>query len=161
MGVAPALGRTIAVADHAEGANTVAVLTHRTWTARFGGDPAIVGSTITLSDTPYTVIGIMPPSFAYPSPDGEMWVPLSVIPESGIPRLREVRFLSVVGRMKAGVSIDAAKASLDTVAARLASEYPDTNRQLTEVRVVPLQKQLTDGVQAGLLALLGRWARCC
>ena len=153
--VAPLLGRPIALADHAEGDNTVAVLSYSTWQARFGGDSAIVGSTITLSDTPYTVIGVMPAGFDYPSTEGEVWVPLSVIPESGVPRRRVVRFLHAVGRLAPGVTVEGARADLGTVAKRLAAEYPDSNEQLTEVSIVPLRDQMTGDSRTGLLTLLG------
>jgi predicted permease len=155
MGTAPLLGRTIGPNDVREGANAVVVLSFRSWQERFGGEPGIVGSTIALSDSPYTVIGVMPRSFAYPSRDAEIWVPLSLIPESGIPRLRQVRFLAVVGRLAPGVTIDEAQASLATVTRRLSEEYPDSNGQLTDVRLVPLHEQMTGDSQRGLLALLG------
>ncbi len=155
LAVAPLLGRPIVVADHAEGDNAVAVLSYGTWQTRFAGDAAIVGSTITLSDTPYIVIGVMPATFDYPSAEGELWVPLSVIPESGVPRRRGVRFLHAVGRLAPGVTMEAAQADLDTVAKRLAAEYPDSNDELTEVRIVPLHDQVTGDARTGLLTLLG------
>jgi len=155
LGVAPLLGRPIALADHAEGDNAVAVLAYSTWQARFGGDSDVIGSTITLSDTPYTVIGVMPPTFDYPSSEGELWVPLSVIPESGVPRRRFVRFLHVVGRLAPGVSMEAAQADLSIVVKRLATEYPDSNEQLTDVSIVPLHDQVTGDARTGLLILLG------
>ncbi len=155
LGTPPLRGRTLQLGDHVDGKNAVAVLSYRSWQGRFHGDVSIVGATITLSDSPFTVIGIMPPGFDYPSADAEIWVPLSLIPERGIPRQRGVRFLAAVGRMSPGVSLAAAQAELTTVARRLAAEYPESNDQLTEVRLVPLHDQLTAGARAGLLMLLG------
>ncbi len=155
LGTPPMLGRTLQVDDHVEGDDAVAVLSYRAWQGRFHGDPNAIGRTITLSDSPFTVVGVMPPGFDYPSTDAEIWVPLSLIPESGIPRKRFVRFLAGIARMKPGVSLEAAQADLTTVAGRLAAEYPESNEQLTEVRLLPLHEQLTGGVRAALLILLG------
>lgn len=131
LGTPPLRGRTLQLGDHVEGKDAVAVLSYRSWQTRFHGDESIVGTTITLSDSPYTVIGVMPAGFEYPSTDAEIWVPLSLIPESGVPRRRDVRFLAAVGRLYPGVSLDAAQADLSTVAGRLAVEYPESNDQLT------------------------------
>jgi putative ABC transport system permease protein len=151
----PLQGRGIGLADHTEGDNRVAVLSYRSWQSRFGGRSDVVGSTITLSDAPFEVIGVMPPGFDYPSPDAEIWVPLSVIPESGIPRRRDVRFLAGVGRLRPGIAIGAAQVDLNTVAKRLAAEYPESNERLTEVALVPLRAQMTGDVRTPLLTLLG------
>ncbi|NKB87266.1 MAG: FtsX-like permease family protein [Acidobacteria bacterium] len=155
LAAAPLDGRTITDADHADGENRVAVLSFSSWQNRFGGRSDVVGSTITLSDTPFEVIGVMPPGFEYPSKDAEIWVPLSIIPESGIPRQRYIRFLAVVGRLRPGVTLEAAQADLTSVAQRLATEYPDSNERLTAVAMLPLQQQLTAQVRTPLLALLG------
>lgn len=155
VGTPPLLGRAIGPADQIDGANRVAVLGHRTWQTRFGGDRAIVGREIVLSDDPFTVVGVMPPGFLYPSPEADLWVPLSVIPESGIPRARGIRFLSGLARLTPGVTAEEARADLATVAQRLAEAYPDSNAQLTDVAVVPLVDQMTGDTRPALLALLG------
>ncbi len=109
----------------------------------------------TVDQQPAPGITEPPASFDYPSAEGEIWVPLSVIPESGVPRRRAVRFLNVVGRLAPGVTREGARADLSTVAKRLAAEYPDSNDQLTEVSIVPLHDQVTGDARTGLLTLLG------
>ena len=119
LGVAALHGRSLQDDDHDEGRNAVVVLSHASWQRRLGGDPDVVGDMITLSGSPFTIIGVMPPGFVYPSRDAEMWVPLSLIPESGIPRRRDVRFLWAVGRLRNGVGVEQARTEMTTIAQRL------------------------------------------
>ncbi len=81
LGVRAALGRIFAEGDDAEGATPTIVLSHGLWRTAFGGDPAVLGSKLTLEDGPYTVIGVMPPDFAFPGRDVEFWVPLVFTPD--------------------------------------------------------------------------------
>jgi putative ABC transport system permease protein len=153
LGVVAELGRTIAPADHVEGNNRVVVLSHGAWQRRFGADPGLVGSTITLSGSPFTVIGVMPASFEYPYADAEMWAPLSLIPDSGVPRRRFIRWLSVVARLAPGASLEQAQAEMTTIAARLEQEYPEANEGLTAVTIRPLHEQLVGDVQTAMLTV--------
>ncbi len=155
LGIGARLGRTLTPEDHAEGRNRVAVLSHGAWRRHFGGDPGLVGSTVTLSGDPFTVAGVMPEGFEFPDAATEVWAPLSLIPESGVPRLRVVRWLSVVGRLAPDVKLATAGTEMSTIAARLAQGYPDSNEDLTAVTLSPLRDEVIGPVRPAMLAALG------
>jgi hypothetical protein len=105
MGVAPMLGRTFADADDTPGAGRAIVLSHALWRERFSADPAIVGRSLELDGKPYTVVGVMPPSFAYPA-GATFWTPL-VPPsaEGGFLEDAGVMWMSAIGRLRPDVSV--------------------------------------------------------
>jgi putative ABC transport system permease protein len=102
-------------------------LTHAFWQRRFGGAGDVLGQSLILNGNPYTVVGILPPSFAWGTPTLELLVPLAPNPE----RSRGDHRLLVFGRLKPGVTIDQAHADLSTIAARLAKQFPDSNQGWT------------------------------
>jgi putative ABC transport system permease protein len=118
------------------GADPLAVLSYALWVRRFGSDPGIVGQTITLNATSYTVIGIAPPNFkgivSLSRPD-VLWVPLSMRDYIVTGQLkayenhRRMRWISIVGRLKPGVSVDHARSAMKTIASALEKEYPRDN----------------------------------
>ena len=123
LGVQPIAGRTFTQADHESRADAV-VLSEGLWRTRFGGDPSLIGRTIRLDGDPFTVVGIVPKTFQWPG-DAAMWG-LRWFPDN--PQTAARRVFSVIGRMKAGVSVDAARADLAAVSEGLSREFPDTNR---------------------------------
>ncbi|MFQ5744725.1 MAG: ABC transporter permease [Acidobacteriota bacterium] len=153
LGVAALLGRTLAPTDQVDGNNRVVVLSHAYWQQRFGADAGIVGSTLTLNGSPFTVIGVMPPAFEYPAADTEMWAPLSLIPDSGVPRRRGVRWLQVVARLKPGVTLAQAQTEMNTVVGRLAKQYPESNERLTGVTLRPLHEEMVGDLRTAMLTL--------
>ncbi len=156
LGVPAARGRALRPADHERsGDNHVIVLGFGAWQRLFGGDAGLVGRTVTLSGQAWRVAGVMPRGFSYPRPGIDAWVPLSVIPESGIPRLRQVRFLSVVGRLAPDATPASARKEMDAIAGRLARAYPDADRDLTAVSVQPLRDQIVGSVRPAMLAIFG------
>lgn len=120
LGVPAMLGRAFAESDAKAGAPRVAVMSHKTWMAHFGGDPAVVGRTIVLNDTPLTVIGVMPPRFAWNNAD--VWLPDAA--ERSDPNGMKKAFW-LQARLKRGVTIAEAEAELGAIAVRLAQLYPD------------------------------------
>lgn len=126
LGVSAALGRTVTRADEAGGGARIVVLTHRLWVRRFGGSPAVLGSSVVLNGDSYTIVGVLPASFVTPVRDAELIVPF---PMEADPRRasRDAGFLKVLGRLKPGVSIAQARTDLDAIMARLRAEYPATN----------------------------------
>ena len=146
-------GRTIERRDHVDGSNTVVVLSHGAWRRRYGADPTIVGQTISLSGRAFTILGVMGPEFEYPNAATEMWAPLSLVPDSGVPRRRSIRWLSVIARLKPGVSIERARAEMATITGRLAQEYPDSNEGLTSATIEPLHAQMVGDIRAGMLTV--------
>ena len=151
LGVRPTFGRTISPGDARA---QVAVLTERLWQRRFGADPHVVGQPVSLNGSAYTIIGVLPTGFSFPFRDAEIAVPLSIEAD---PRRsdRGAGFLRVVARVKAGLSLAAAKANLDTIGARLRHDYPDTNAKKLGVNLYPLDREIVGDARALLLTLLG------
>ena len=157
MGVTAALGRTIRPDEDAEGSDRVAVLSDGLWHRRFDADPAIVGRTIPLSGSRFTVVGVMPASFRFPGREDrevDLWAPLSLIGEDDIPTHRVIRWQEAIGRLAPGVGVTEARAAAGAALAHLADEYPDTNEGWRAAGVVPLRETVVGEVRAPLLTLL-------
>ncbi len=149
LGSKPALGRTFGPAD--EGTNDVIVLSHAFWQRRFGGDPDIVGRTVTANSRPFTVIGVMPPAFSYQGARYQFWVPLpfrGANPDK-LPINRSARFVQVLAKLNPGVSHDAAAAELRSLAAAFAQTSSDTNRN-TSFILSSLAEETVGGVREAL-----------
>jgi putative ABC transport system permease protein len=152
LGVRPAAGRWFVPDEFVFGSHRVVVLSHGLWERRFGANPAIVGQTITLNARPYTVVGVAPESMRLPA-RAQLWTPLAFDPASG-PRSRRGDFLSVVARLKPGVSQARAQADMDAIARRLADAYPQTNARIG-VDVISLHDQLVGQIRPALLVFSG------
>jgi putative ABC transport system permease protein len=151
--VTPTLGRTFHPDDDTKGAARVAVLSDKTWRARFGADSRIVGQTISLDGNLYTVIGIVPASVTYPEhPD--VWLPLKFESWMVDPSNRGAHFLSGIGRMKPGVSTEAASRDVASVAERLSKQFPESNAEFRG-GVKPLSDQIIGDVGRALYIMLG------
>ncbi len=124
IGVQPALGRGFAAEEDQPGRDRVAVLSHGYWQRRFAGDPSLIGKTLQLNGRSCTVVGIMPPRYAYPLAV-ELWLPLALSTEEKTER--SAQSLHGIGRLRAGVSLKQASAELGAFAARLAERYPKTD----------------------------------
>ncbi len=164
LGVKAALGRLIAPDDaRTEGASAVVALSHSLWRNRFGGDPLVVGKTISLNGFGYTVIGVAAEGFAgvVIGEKADLWVPFTMWRQVE-PRMaaesvfwktdwfgdRGAAWMKAFGRLKPGVTIEQAQADLSTIASRLARDYPQTN-QKAGVKVAPglgLPEQARDRV---------------
>jgi predicted permease len=151
LGVRPLMGRAIGPDDDKAGKEHVVVLSHRAWQAQFGGDPHILGRNIQLNNQAYTVIGVMPPSFEKPG-WATLWTPLVWEPVEKTIR-GEHHFLAVA-RLKPGVSIKQAQANLDTIASRLAQQYPADNAGWG-AQVMSLREETVGDVRKPLYILLG------
>jgi predicted permease len=150
--VRPILGREFTAEEDRVAQSRVVVLGHALWTDRFGSNPSIVGRTIQLNDEAYTVVGVMPRGFQFPDPEDQLWVPLGLTPQQLANH--GSHFLRVLGRLKPGVTIAQAQADLDTIAARLTAEYPDSNTGVG-VSVLSLTDQIVGDVRRPLLIVLG------
>jgi predicted permease len=125
IGQRPMLGRDFAASDEIPGAAPVAILSYGFWERRYGKEPGIIGQTVRINGTPTTVIGVMVQGFSFPQKQ-DLWVPL--VPTPAVQK-REARNLWVaVGRMADGVTIESARAEMDTIGRRLAIAYPLTNQ---------------------------------
>jgi putative ABC transport system permease protein len=150
LGVRPLMGRTFVQGDGAPGAPPVLVLGYGPWVARFGGDPGVVGRVVRANGQPATIIGVMPAGFGFPSAQ-EAWMALRANPLE-IPRGQGPP-LTAYGRLRAGTTIARARADLATIAARIAADHPDTNRNLVPV-VQPYADMMSGGQDAHVAMLL-------
>jgi putative ABC transport system permease protein len=125
LGVQPALGRGFREGDDRPGADAVILLSDTLWRERYGASPAVVGTAIRVNGAMRTVIGVMPPGFAFPIREA-VWTPLAVNPLAE-PRGQGPSYL-VVGRLKPGVSVSKARAQATAIAAQIESEFPASNR---------------------------------
>ncbi|HET9533131.1 MAG TPA: ABC transporter permease, partial [Blastocatellia bacterium] len=151
LGTEPAIGRVFTVEEEEPGKDLVVILSHGLWQRRFGGDPAILGQQVSMNGANRTVIGIMPPQFAFPRKDTEVWVPLAI--NQNLKNARGAFFLKAVGRLKPDVSLEQAQADTKTIATRLAQEYDYLSSY--GVNLVRLHDQMVGNVRPALLVLLG------
>jgi putative ABC transport system permease protein len=156
FGTAPAQGRWIEESDERSGAAPVAVISHALWRRVFAADPAALGRTIRLDGREFTVVGIMPAEFEFPSPrpgvhDCELWVPFSPMEHDAY---RGDHWLVGIGRLRDNVTVEAADAEAKTIGTRLAQAYPDTNLR-TPFLVRSLWRQTTENTASGALLLSG------
>ncbi|HYC60529.1 MAG TPA: ABC transporter permease [Thermoanaerobaculia bacterium] len=148
--VKPALGRTFSVDEEESGRDRVLLLSHSMWQQRFGGDPRIVGRTVTLSDNVYTIVGVMPPSFRFPSETTQVWVPLGFTAKD---RTRHgSHYLTVLARLRSGTPIESAQAEMNAIAQALARELPNTNGGWS-TKVVAWQEDLVGSLRTPLAVL--------
>jgi putative ABC transport system permease protein len=151
LGIPAQLGRYVVADNFGAGRNHIVVLSHGIWQRHFGADPAIVGQGVLLSGEKFTVIGVMPSDFDFPV-GAEAWVPLDFKVQEASDHANHS--LQVFGRLKAGVSLAKAQDDLETIAARLGREYPQTNAG-HGVRVRGLLDDLTLGSQQFMGVLMG------
>src|SRR5262249_30167391 len=152
LGVPAALGRTFVAGEDAPGGARVVVLSHGLWVRRYGADPGVVGRRILVDSQPYSVIGVMPASFAFPDRRPDLWLPIALTAAERSDR-RSITD-SAVARLGAGVSPAQAKAELDAINRRLGEQFPATDRRQGTV-LTPLRDEMTAPVRGGLLVLAG------
>jgi predicted permease len=124
LGVGPMLGRVF------EGSNddmSAVVISHGLWQSQFAGDPEVLGRKVNLNGVPYTIVGVMPPAFYFPTREAQAWTLLTLRGEDFEDRTNT--YLQSVARLRKGVSFDQARAELTMLAERLSREYPETNEQ--------------------------------
>jgi putative ABC transport system permease protein len=152
LGVQPQLGRIFRSEEDQLGANGVVILSHGLWQRRFGGDPGIIGKPINLNGKSFTVVGVMPRTFQFPTRTDQFWIPMAFDAKEA--KQRGNHYLEVIARMKSGVSLPQAQAEMTTIARRLQQQYPETNTGIGTA-VTPLQEHLVGDIKPALLILLG------
>jgi putative ABC transport system permease protein len=150
--VQPAIGRTFTEEEGLPGAEPVAILSHKLWQRRFGGDPDVVGRSITINGLPTTVIGILPSTFRFTDARSEIWMPLVLDPGRDYRRTAG-RYMLSVARLKPGVSLEQAQTEMTGIAARLEKAYPVFNTGWT-AQVLPLKDHIVGDVRIAVLVLL-------
>ena len=150
FGTPAAQGRMLLPSDNQPGSPRVTVISYGLWQRRFGGDPGVVGSNITLNYEPYTVVGVAPSEFTFPA-RVDAWMPARLAESTqGLGH----NYLLVIGRLKDGVTIEQAQAQMNQVAAALAAKYPEHNTNLT-VLVSPLLEEQVRYIRPILWIMLG------
>jgi putative ABC transport system permease protein len=122
--VKAALGRVFTPEEDVFGRSNVAVLTDKLWKERFGADPGVVGRKITLDGKPFVVTGVMPEDFRLGAHTYDLWIPMALNPATLMPR--QIRTVTVFGRLKPGVTTDRAQQELDLIARRFEQDYPES-----------------------------------
>jgi putative ABC transport system permease protein len=152
LGVRPLAGRDFADGEDRPGAPQVAILSHAFWSRTFHDDPSAIGKVVSLDEQPYVVVGIMAPDFTFPQNKVDVIVPLPIL-GSYLDR-REVHLLSVIGRLRSGVSIERARQELIPIAAQIRQEHPKNDAGLG-VTVHLLADDLLGDVRRPILVLFG------
>ena len=152
LGVAPRLGREFLFEEDQPRRERVVIISDRLWHRRFGADKNIIGKTLTLNGESFTVVGVMPANFQFPSREDELWVPIAF--DSTEASRRGSHYLQVIARTKPGITLEQAQAEMSTIAARLQKQYPETNKSVGAA-VTPLHEQLVGDIRPALLILLG------
>ncbi len=153
LGVKPELGRVFTQEEDRPGGSNVALISYGLWQRRFGGDPALIGKEILLDSQKHTVIGVMPPGFQFLGKETSLWVPAAFSREELANRGRH--YLTVVARMKPGVTLQQARADVAAITQRISRDNPVSwsGFELGSV-VISMREQLAGDVRPALIVLL-------
>jgi putative ABC transport system permease protein len=157
LGAEPIAGRTLLPQDGLRGAAPVVVVSENLWRSLFGADPNLLGRTMDLDKRSYSVVGIMPADFRYPirSESEDVWIPLAQDPLfSGMMPRPGGHWLTVVARLRRGVSLAQARSAMEAMSGRLARLYPQENSGW-KIRVEPLKQEIAGASRPALLILFG------
>lgn len=149
LGAEAALGRTFRRGEEVAPLDRVVILSHSFWRSRFGGGQAAIGRHLSLDGLQHEVVGVMPPGFAFPNPETQVWLPLA-LPPAGADRMSH--YLGTIGRLAPEAGAVQAQAELARLAAELAAEHPGSNAGWT-VRVVRTASAVSEGVRPAVLVL--------
>ncbi|MDR0781664.1 MAG: ABC transporter permease [Pseudomonadales bacterium] len=158
LGVQPALGRLMTMDDDKPGAEPVLMLSQEFWREKFGGDPSVVSSTLEIQRSVYRIVGVLPRLPGYPHVN-DVWIPVSSDPYGlagvGVNQKRNAALISrVIGKLREGVSLDAANREAGTIAQRLAASYPDDYGSDYTVTVVSVRDEMARDSAATILLLM-------
>jgi putative ABC transport system permease protein len=150
LGIQPVQGRSFRPGEDRPGAERVAMLSETLWRRRFAGDPSVIGSHLSLSGVDYTIVGVAPRALPFLT-GGDIWVPLTIDPGREI-RLNHV--ITVVGRLRPGITQQQAQTEMDSVSARVGAQYPEVKDW--GIRLIDFQNSIVPGnLRTALLVLLG------
>lgn len=151
-GIAPALGRDFSAEEERYGGPNAILISDRFWRHRFGGDANVLGKTLRIHSFSFSIIGVMPASFAFPERDADLWVPVPV--DAPYAQSRDYGWYVAIGRLRPGVTLEEARANLATVQAQLGRAYAKTDADLA-VGVEPLKETTIGSVRGSLCMLYG------
>ena len=152
LGVQPSLGRFFRDEEDVDGRNQVVVLNHEFWQTRFGGRRDIIGQTLTLNDKSFIVVGVMPAGFTYPSAEIQFWTPIAFSPAEKV--VRDTNYLSIIARLKDGVSLEEASAQMNLLARQIARQHPELNAG-DKLKLISLTEATVGEIRPILWVLLG------
>lgn len=152
MGISPMLGRDFTPHEEKFGGPDAVLISYRFWQRRFHGDPASLEKKLHIGAHAFSIIGVMPPSFAVPSRDADLWAVSA--PDAPYAQRRDSTWFTVIGRMKAGVTLPQAQADLSTVQSRLGTQFPKPDADLV-VQTTPLKETVVGGIRDSLRLLYG------
>ena len=152
LGVDPILGRTFEAGEDKPGTERTTVLTYGFWQRAFGGDPAVLGRTLTVNGISHTVIGVLPKNFQFAFRTADLWLPYQ--PSEQQLSRRYMHGTQLIGRLQPGITSAQAQAEISAIAARIEGEHNQSHAG-TGVIMVPLQEQVVGQVRPILLTLLG------
>jgi len=153
LGVRPAQGRGFRPGETEPGASqNVVLLAHNFWQNQLGADPAVMGKPFTFNGEVFTVAGVLPQEFHFAWGDADVWLPLHKYPNFTLDRLKNSS--AVFGRLKPGVRLEQAQAEMDTIASRLAQQYPASNAG-RGILLARFQDEVVDDMKPMLFVLLG------
>jgi putative ABC transport system permease protein len=152
LGAPPALGRTFTAEEERFGGPAVVVISDAFWRNRFNGEASVVGRSLMLGGVSRTIVGVMPPWFRYPVTSTEVWMPAQ-LPERLL-GMRQARFYTAVGRLRADVALEQARDDLNAIQNRLGKQYPETDDGWS-ANLVPLKEEQVSGVRRSLWLLFG------
>jgi putative ABC transport system permease protein len=154
LGVTPIIGRMLRPEEDIKGGEVnKALISFRLWQQRFGSDPNILGRTVQTSINTFSIVGVMPPGFAFPE-QTDLWTPMeSWYAQTGRPKMRIGRFYPIIARLKPGVTLAQAESDLNNIAAALESQYPKDNEAI-RVRLSTLRDAEVGNIRPYLLLLL-------
>ena len=152
LGVQPLLGRVFTAAEDREGASGTLLLSYGLWQRRFGGDPNILGRELLLNDERYTVIGVMPRAFYFPSRDTQLWTPIRLKAENYVDRTDN--WIEAVGRLRPGVTLAQASSDMAVITAQIERQYPKEDEK-TGAIVYLLRDDVSSQSRLLLYALAG------
>jgi len=150
LGISPLLGRSFTEDEDRTGA-PVAVISYGLWQRRYGGESSVIGKAIPMSGTTRTIIGVTPRRFVFRNREVDFWIPIHFTPADAAQR--NSHYLNVVARLAPGVSVEAARTDMTTVARQLGKDYPQSNSRLGAV-VVPIREDLLGDVHVELIVLM-------
>ncbi len=157
IGVAPVIGRTFTPEEDRFRGPPLVILSHEYWESRFNSDPNILGRSMRIDGTTQTIVGVLPAGFRFLGENVDVW--RSRLADSGtfFPSTvrRGAQFLTVIGRLKPGVGIRQAQASLDVLGIRYQQDYPGNDDIDVSVHIAPLQEQLVSGLRLNLFLTWG------
>ena len=154
IGQQPILGRNFVPEDDQPGAPPVLLISHNVWRSRYGGDPKVIGRTVSVNGFLPTIIGVMPEGLQFPN-NNDLWVPLAHLPPGVKPLERSARTFQSFGRLASGVSRDQALAELTSITTRLAAEHPTTNKGITPMVMTFSERQNGGPIRLIFMALMG------